>query len=399
MQILYYDCFAGISGDMNLGAMLDLGVPKEHLIGELRKIGPVNFQFFTTRQKKHGIEGTAVDIVTENEGAMVLTQPSGYEHHRSWSDIRKMIHESGLQPGVKDLSTRIFQRIAEAEAKIHGVPVEDVHFHEVGAVDSIVDIVGAAICIQYLHPGKIIASAPELGGGFVNCQHGKLPVPAPATLEILKNIPVKTGLVNKETTTPTGAAILAEVVNEFSDTLQGRIIHTGYGVGHHDLDIPNVLRVLLAETDDSPQDVHSTMIECNIDDMNPELYDYIMEQLLALGADDVFLTPIIMKKSRPAVTLSVLASAASEPGIVSFILHETTSLGLRKYPVRKEMLERKVVTIQIPAGTVRVKYAMMHGKPIRYKPEYDDCRQLALEKKIPLQDIYRQIEEALRLHN
>ena len=394
MEILFYDCFAGISGDMNLAAMLDLGVPKDYLESELRKLGELRFEFRISRQKKNGIEGTLVDVVLTQEKS-VLASDHHHEEHRSWKEIKRMIESSTLSDEIKDLSIRIFERIAVAEAKVHGVSVENVHFHEVGAVDSIVDIVGAAVCYHYFKPVAVYATPPRLGGGFANTAHGKLPVPAPATAEILKDIPVLTGGFPFETTTPTGAAILAELVDKFTLETHLTIHKTGYGAGHRQTEIPNLLRVYLATVPELEYSPRWWMIECNIDDMNPEMYDYLIERILALGVDDVFLTPIIMKKSRPAITLSVLCSEHITDAVTSFILAETTSLGIRKFPVSKAMLQRKTEEISIPAGKVRIKHAVHNGKILRSKPEFDDCRRLASEKNIPLSEIYRQINEVL----
>jgi len=394
MEILFYDCFAGISGDMNLAAMIDLGVPRDYLESELRKLGDLPFELRVSRQKKNGIEGTLVDVVLTPE-ERVLASKHHHEEHRSWNEIKRMIERSTLANETRDMSIRIFERIALAEAKVHGVSVENVHFHEVGAVDSIVDIVGAAVCFNYLKPEAVYASPPQLGGGFVDTAHGKLPVPAPATAEILRGIPVVTGGVPFETTTPTGAAILAELVNEFTHNAHLTIHKTGYGLGHRQTEIPNLLRVYLAAVPDRDHSKRWWMIECNIDDMNPEMYDYLIDRILALGADDVFLTPVIMKKSRPATTLSVLCSEHIADAVSSFILAETTSLGIRKFPVSKEMLQRTTEEISVPAGKVRIKHAVHNGKVLRSKPEFEDCRRLASEKNLPLSEIYRQINEVL----
>lgn len=394
MEILFYDCFAGISGDMNLAAMLDLGVPKEYLESELSKLGELPFKFRIIRDKKNGIEGTLVDVLVMQEKSAMVSKHD-HEEHRSWSEIKRMIEKSALSDETKELSIRIFERIAVAEARVHGVSVENVHFHEVGAIDSIVDIVGAAVCYNYFKPSAVYATPPRLGGGFANTAHGKLPVPAPATAEILKDIPVLTGGFPFETTTPTGAAILAELVDEFTQETHLIIQKIGYGLGHKQMEIPNLLRVYLGTMPDKQHNNRWWMIECNIDDMNPEIYDYLFERILGLGADDVFLTPIIMKKSRPAVTLSVLCSEHLTDAVSSFILSETTSLGIRKFPVSKEMLGRTTEEISVPAGKVRIKHAVYNGKILRSKPEFEDCKRLAKEKNIPLSEIYRQINEVL----
>ena len=387
MKVLYYDCFSGISGDMNLAAMIDLGVDPRFLISELNKLGLKEFELVADRSQKMGIAGTQV---------RVHVHPQHKKHdHRHLSDIRSIIGQSSLDEEVKKLSMEIFMKIAEAEARVHDQDVETIHFHEVGAVDSIVDIVGAAICYRSLGVDKVMASTVELGGGFVDCEHGRLPVPAPATTEILKDIPVSMGRVPAETTTPTGAAILATLVNEFNDKPSMKILKTGYGIGHHDLPIPNVLRVILAEDmahqTDNTVSTGVFMVECNIDDMNPEIYEYMVEKLLAAGADDVFLTPVIMKKGRPATMISVLTRSQTMENVTELLLTETTTLGLRKYPVEKTMLERVTVEVDTRFGKVPVKIALYRGKQIRMKPEYEVCRKLAEEHHVRISDIYDEV--------
>ncbi len=268
MKVLYYDCFCGISGDMNVGALLDVGVDEDYLRQELSKLNlDAEYELQVKKDNKQGISGTRVDVVLKN--AMHVQEPSDHHHHeaqisiesdnhhthrdhhahRNLQDIESIIINSSLNDKVKKLSLTIFMKIAEAEAKVHGKPLDEVHFHEVGAVDSIIDIVGAAVCLDYLKVDKIIASAVQLGGGFVKCAHGIIPVPAPATVEILKNIPVKSGIVPFETTTPTGAAILAANVGTFTDHMDFSIEKIGYGIGHRELEIPNVLRVFLGWED------------------------------------------------------------------------------------------------------------------------------------------------------
>ena len=269
MKILYYDCFAGISGDMHLGAMIDIGVPKEHLIKELAMLGVNEFKLNIKKAKRKGIEGTMVDVLIHEAHAEFnkssLSQTNNYSSGRNFNEITNLILKSALNKDIKDLSIAIFKRIAVAEAKIHGLQIDKVHFHEVGAVDSIVDIVGAAICIDYLKPDLILAAPPELGSGMVKCQHGIFPVPAPATAEILTGIPVRLGGVNYEATTPTGAAILASTVERFTFKTDFIIQKTSYGIGFRDTDqMPNVLRIFLAEKDDSPNLEKSVIVECNI---------------------------------------------------------------------------------------------------------------------------------------
>jgi pyridinium-3,5-bisthiocarboxylic acid mononucleotide nickel chelatase len=403
MNILYYDCFAGISGDMNLGTLIDLGVPSGYLTKELNKLKLDGYSIDVSKELKMGIAGTKVTIsipdrhhhAEDNHGhshGHIHNHETKHEKHphRSIKDIRKIIESSSLNSLIKEKSLAVFSEIAIAEAKIHSKPIDAIHFHEVGAIDSIVDIVGAAICIDYLKPDRILASTVELGGGFVECAHGIFPVPAPATAEILRNIPIRTGTVDKETTTPTGAAILKVFVDEFTDHLQISIEKTAYGIGHRDLKIPNVLRTYwgkLSETSDLLQSA-AIMIECNIDDMNPEHYPYIMDLLFEAGAQDVFMVPIIMKKSRPAVQLSVLCDTSDSEKMVHILLNETTSLGIRYSHVAKSMLERRNHTVKTAFGPVRVKEGIFNGRIIKCKPEYDDCARIAKQAGIPLSDVY-----------
>lgn len=394
MKILYYDCFAGISGDMNLGAMIDLGVDKDFLISELSKVKLSGYTIEVSRDKRHHIEGTRVNVILIDK----------HEKHprRNLKDIEQIIDSSSLNDSVKTISKTMFQKLAEAESKIHGMPIERIHFHEVGAVDSIVDIVGAAICFDHLKIDKTLCSPVELGGGFEECQHGMLPIPAPATVEILKEVPVKTGAVQTETTTPTGAAILATLVNKFTDKTNFTINKTGYGIGSKEMDIPNILRVCLGESTGASfygtgvEREAAIIIECNIDDMNPELYEHVMEKLFTRGALDTYLTPIHMKKSRPGNILSVLCTTDKEKEIVEIIFKETTTLGVRKYTVDKFNLKREFKKVKTRFGIITVKIAYYNDKIIRVKPEYEECKRIAGEKKVSIQDIYSEVSNLIK---
>ena len=395
MKILYYDCFAGISGDMNLGAMIDLGVEPDFLTAELQKLNLDGYEIRVSRQERKGIEGTRVEVIlTEEEHEHCHENHNSHVHehhaHRNLNDIEKIICESELSEKVKSMSLDIFRLIAQAEAKIHGKTIEEVHFHEVGALDSIVDIVGAAISINYLAPDRIIASPVEMGGGFVNCAHGIFPVPAPATLEIMKGKPMKLGAVPYETATPTGVAILAVLADEFTEKTAFTILKTGYGIGSRDTEIPNVLRVSIADI--SEETVNAALIDCNIDDMSPERYAYVMEKLFESGADDVFLQNIIMKKTRPAVMLSVLCAPEKRTEIERILFTETTTLGVREHFVKKTMLERCTSTIDSPWGQIRIKEAYYQGKKIRSKPEYEDCAAIARKHDISIEKVYQSID-------
>ena len=383
MKILSYDCFSGISGDMNLGAMIDLGIGKEYLIGELNKLNLEGWELETQRDQRHGIYGTKATV-----------KQTRHEHaHRHLSDIKKIVLDSNLDSKVKDLSMKIFTIIAEAEAKVHGISVEKVHFHEVGAIDSIIDVVGAAICFNALNVDAMFVSPVELGGGFVKCAHGKLPVPAPATAEIIKGIPVTKGGVDFEATTPTGAAIIAAFGAHFGSNIVFKSEKSGYGIGHkkHD-DTPNILRITLGETVTANETGHEAIImECNIDDMNPEFFDYISEKLFKSGASDVFLSNIIMKKGRPGVILHVICEKEAEEVVKKVIFTESTSLGIRVFPFKKETLSREFETIDTEFGQVRIKRSFYNGVEVSAKPEYDDCKKIASEKNIPIKEIYNKI--------
>lgn len=442
MRILYYDCFSGISGDMNLGAMIDLGIDKDYLIGELSKLNISGYNIEVSIDNRKGITGTKVKVRLESEevhhhhdehdhnyshhhehdhhhhehshdhnhihdhhshGEHVHSHGESEHQHRNLKDIEDIIDNSSLSERVKALSKKIFLKVAEAEAKIHGKPLMEVHFHEVGALDSIIDIIGAAICLDYLKVDKVMAGSVELGGGFVKCAHGLFPVPAPATAEILKGIPIKLGAVPFETTTPTGAAILAAIVDEFTDKKEFTINKVAYGIGHRDTEIPNVLRVYLGEVQEktafgeaaveknSKVYEEAFVLECNIDDMNPELYDYVMEKLFNEGSMDVFMTPIIMKKGRPGIKLSVLCDESIEKKLIEVLLRETTTLGVRKYKVEKSMLKREFSSLQTRYGEVRVKTAYLNGEKVKCKPEYDDCKRIALDKNIPINAVYEEV--------
>ena len=389
MRILYYDCFAGISGDMNLGAMIDLGVDPDYLIAELQKLNIEGFHLEIQKDIRRGISGTKATVVIEN--------PEN-EKHRHLRHVEELVNQSTLSPEVKILSLKIFDLIAVAEGKVHDISKERVHFHEVGALDSIADIVGAAICLDYMKVDKVMSSPIQLGGGMVKCAHGIMPVPAPATALIVQNVPVKTGLVQHEATTPTGAAILVATVDEFTGQINFPIRKTAYGIGQRDVsEVPNVLRVYLSESGENTDNTRldeAWMLECNIDDMNPEWYDHLFAKLFEAGASDVFLTPIIMKKSRPANILSVLCNQNSIPEMKSIIFNNTTTIGLREYPVTKTVLERQEKEIETALGKVRVKCSYFQGKEIRFKPEFEDLKKLATEHGLSLNEVEKIISKS-----
>ncbi len=374
---------------MNLGALVDLGVDSNYLRSELKKLNIDGFHLEIKKDQRRGISGTKANVIIENQEN---------EKHRHLRHVQEIVNNSTLTDEVKETALKIFNLIAYAEAKIHNIPVEKVHFHEVGALDSIADIVGAAICLDYLKVDKVMSSSIQLGGGTVKCAHGIMPVPAPATAEIVKNIPVKTGLVNHEATTPTGAAILVATVNEFTDKLTFPIVKSAYGIGNRDSEVPNVLRVFLCEDKKQESDViteEATVLECNIDDMNPEHYDFLLDQLFDAGASDAWLSPIIMKKSRPATKLSVLSKEELVEKLKEIIFVNSTSLGIREYKVMKNMLNRETVEVETGFGKVRVKRSFLKGKPVHAKPEFDDCRELAKKHNISIAEVEKAINKKI----
>ncbi len=390
MKLLYYDCFAGISGDMNLGALIDLGVDGSYVRNSLYKLGLDGYKLKIYRDSRKGIEGTRAEVV--------IKKPSKESHgheKRDISSIRRIIGGSSLNENIKANSIRTFEALAAAEAKVHGVEIEKVHFHEVGAVDSLVDIVGCAICLDFLGPAKVLSGIVELGSGSVACEHGILPVPAPATAELMQGALVKTGGAAFEMTTPTGAAILKTYVNSYSGMPDGRIIKTGYGIGGRDTLIPNVLRVFICETEGSGSDLeieYENMIEANLDDMSPESCTYLLDRFFLAGAQDVFFTPIVMKKSRPAFKISVLCPPGKEESLRDILLTETTTFGIRSTGIKKTALRREYSKIKTRFGEVTVKNGYYCGKKIKSKLEFEEIQKIALEKKLQ----YRQVESLIK---
>ena len=424
MNILYYDCFAGISGDMNLAAMIDLGVDPEYLRAELSRLGlDHEFELRVSPDSRNGIHGTRVDVVLRSSAAdhhVNAQHGHGHDHgeprhghhhehapentpyahhhghaaHRNLADIEAIIMGSSLTQEVKETSLAIFLKVAQAEAKVHGKALHEVHFHEVGATDSIVDIVGAAICFHRLGVDAVWASTVELGGGFVHCAHGLIPVPAPATVEILQAVPTTRGAVRHESTTPTGAAILATLADEFPSTPALATEKTGYGIGHRETDIPNVLRVHLARPVSSRIDrsiasvQDARLLQCNIDDMTAEMLGVTMDILMDNGAMDVHFTPILMKKNRPATCVSLLCSFADEERFKELLFRHTTTLGVKSFPLDKTVLDVSFERLDTPLGAVTMKNALREGKVIRSKPELEDCREIARRHGISLAEVY-----------
>lgn len=383
MKFAYFDCFSGASGDMILAALLDSGLDFEQWKTELAKLPVKDYQLHVSKTVKKGISATQIQVEIPQEHT-----------HRALSTILAMIDSSGLSDFVKKTSTRIFTRLGEAEAKIHQCPLEKIEFHEVGAVDAMIDIVGACIGIELLDIQDIWVSPLHLGKGFVDCAHGRLPVPPPAVVELLKGIPVYSTEVEGELVTPTAAAILSTLAKGFGPIPYLQIQSIGYGAGHRDLPIPNVLRVLIGEKTSSTEEERIQLIETNIDDMNPQFYDYVIERLFQAGAKDVFLTPVIMKKSRPGIVLSVMASEEKIEPVVQVLLEETTTLGVRISEFKKRMvLKREVLPVSTPWGEAHVKIRWMTPNVKIVTPEYEDCKRIARAHGIPIQKVFEHIKQ------
>lgn len=396
MKILYYDCFSGISGDMNLGAMLDLGVSRDTLISNLEKLNVGGWKLEITKDQRHGITGTKATVIIDNDSVHEHDHHHGSPDrsgHRNLADIEKIITGSSLSAEVTELSLKIFTLIAEAEATVHNKPVKEIHFHEVGAVDSIIDVVGAAICFVSLGVEKVYVSDIELGSGMVRCEHGLLPVPAPATALIVRGFPVHSGGVDFEATTPTGAAIIASIAEPLPPGLKYVIKTTGYGIGQkNNPSCPNILRVYLAETAGSQINGHQAFIvECNVDDMNPELTEYISSRLFAAGAGDVWFTPVIMKKGRPAIMISIICEEHQIGAIREILFNESTTIGMRIFPFTKETLQREFEEIDTRFGRVVIKKSFFNGRLVSVKPEADRCAAIAAETGLPMKQIIQEI--------
>jgi pyridinium-3,5-bisthiocarboxylic acid mononucleotide nickel chelatase len=391
MKTAYFDCFSGISGDMTLGVLVDLGAKPDLLQNELAKLNLEGYKLSFTKVKKHSITATKANVELHHD------HDDQHDHHhgRHLSDILKMISESELSDDVKEKSKLIFSRLGEAEAKVHDVTIEEVHFHEVGAVDSIVDIVGSVIGISVLGIKKIYSSPLPLGQGFVKSSHGIIPIPAPATVELLKNIPAKKTEIQGELVTPTGAAIISTLAESFG-TIPNMVIEgVGYGAGTKELtEQPNLLRVILGDTKLAYEGDTINIIETNIDDMSPQIYDSLIDKLLALGAVDVYMTPIVMKKSRPAIKLTVLVDSAHLQDACACIFAETTTMGVRIYEANRNKLSREMVEVETEYGKVSVKLGKLGDDVLKILPEYDDCKHLSEKNNIPIMKIHQAVLKA-----
>lgn len=381
MRVAHFDCFSGISGDMTLGALIDAGVPADALRAALDSLGlPITLE--VERVKRNGIAGTKATITAPDQ-----------EEYRFLPDVEAIIDKGALTDRQRDTARTIFRKLAAAEAAVHGMPVERVHFHEVGALDSIADIVGAAVGLDLLGVDRFTARSVPPGSGMVKCAHGLMPVPAPATAELLKGIPLATSAVKGELTTPTGAAILATVVAEFFDSPAMTVERAGWGAGTKDfLEQPNLLRLLVGTAaDTSAKTAEETdtvvVLETNLDDVPAEVIGYATERLFAAGALDVFTVPVLMKKNRPGVLLTVLAEPAKAAELEAIVFRETGTFGVRRTEARRAKLRREAVTVETPWGPVGAKRGWRDGFEV-VTPEYEDCARLARERGVALREVY-----------
>lgn len=386
MKIAYFDTIAGISGDMTLGAFVSAGVPFDTLHDELKKLDLPGYELSARHITRSGIVATKVDVT-------ISEQP---KYHRHLKDINQLIEKSRLSENVKATAKKIFYEVAVAEAAVHHSTLEKIHFHEVGAIDSLVDIVGTAICLDALGIEKVYSSPIRLGsGGFVKTQHGTMPIPTPATVEILKGYPTILTEVPYELTTPTGAAII-KALSGGTLLLERMVVRSvGYGSGTRDIEeVPNLLRVFIGEPDPGYGSDEIVSIETNIDDMNPEILPHVVEKLLAAGAHDAYLVPILMKKGRPGFLLSTLVERSRVDGILAIMFRETTTLGVRMHAVERRKLTRGQKQVSSSLGTVMVKTVVIDGHD-RLVPEFEECKRLATEKNLPLIEVYRILEKEL----
>ena len=413
-RLLYFDCFSGISGDMVLGALIDAGLPLEDLKRALGSLAVSGFDISTRRVLRAGLSATQFIVHEHGTPQTPRTQHDHHNHgrshshdhdraasqsddregvhpHRTLSEIFALIDRSGLSAAARDRAKALFRRLGEAEASIHQVPVGEVHLHEVGALDSIIDIVGAVFALEWFGLDRIVSSPLNVGGGMVESAHGLFPVPAPATVKLLGEAPIYGGTVQKELVTPTGALIVSSYASAFGAIPAMTLDAVGYGAGQRDFAAtPNVLRVLIGRAcgnDVRPPTERVTVIECEIDDMNPQLFGVAMDRLYEAGALDVFYVPVQMKKNRPGTLLTVVTAPERRPKLADIIFKETTTIGLRHHDVDRECLQRELITVETPAGAVRVKIAWRDGRVVNAVPEFEDCARLATATNLSVKEV------------
>ncbi len=385
MKTAYLNCDAGISGNMFVGALLDLGLSKDYLLQELQKLGLQLPKITISNVTRQGIQATLFEVEEVHE-----------HHHRHLSDISNIVDKANLNVNIIEKVKRCFINLAEAEAKIHGTSIEEVHFHEVGALDAIVDIVGSCIGLDYLKIDQILVSPIRVGYGTITCAHGIIPIPAPATTELLTGFKIFGGEYSGEWATPTGAAILKTLAIPEDSVPLLKVNATGYGAGSQDRQIPNVFRIILGEDNNINKEEEIFVIETNIDDMNPEIFSYLGELIFAAGAKDYYVIPIQMKKGRPGVEIKIITPRDFVSSIEEIIITQTTTLGVRVYPVTRRCAEREIINVKINDENIRVKVARLDNKIVNYGPEYDDCAKVARKKSMPLKDVYEEVKNEAR---
>ena len=386
MRTLYFDCYAGASGDMILGALVGAGADARLLLEQLSLLGVSDYEVEFSTVDRSGISATRAHVRTAEE-----------RKHRHLSHILKLINESRLSESVKHRASEIFQRLGAAEARVHNIPVERVHFHEVGALDAIIDVVGACICFELLAVERFISSPLHVGSGMVEMEHGRFPVPPPAVAELLKRAPIYSSDIQGELVTPTGAAIISAVCEEFGPLPLMKIERTGYGAGKREYqNFPNALRVLLGEDDRSAglTDERLYIVETNIDDMSPQVLGYLMDKAFASGALDCYFTAVQMKKNRPGTLVSILCRPTDLDLMRELLLTETTTLGVRSYEVKRRALEREMLTVETPYGAIDVKVARTKGRTRKAMPEYEQCRAAAEKYGVALLDVERAAQDS-----
>ncbi|MBA3248023.1 MAG: nickel pincer cofactor biosynthesis protein LarC [Pyrinomonadaceae bacterium] len=377
MKTLYFDCFAGASGDMILGALVSAGVDARLLIEQLSRLNVEGFDVSFETVDRSGISATRAHVQARDE-----------RQHRHLSDILKIIEASSLTESVKERAAKIFTRLGEAEARVHNVALEQIHFHEVGALDAIVDVVGACIGFELLGVEKFMASPLHVGSGTVEMAHGRFPVPPPAVVELLRDAPIYATDIKGELMTPTGAAIISSVCEDFGPLPALRVARTGYGAGAREYEnFPNVLRVFIGESAAANETEKALVVETNIDDCSPQLIGHVMERALAAGALDCYFTPVQMKKNRPGVLVTILCRPPDRETMFELLFSETTTIGVRCYEVERRTLDRVFVSVQTSFGAVSIKVARLNGRVVNATPEFEECRAAALRAGVPLREV------------
>ena len=391
MKILYFDCFSGISGDMIIGSLLDLGLDFKYLEKELKKLKLQGYYIESKKIVKNGISATKFNVIEKHD-------KNGHHHECNIAEINSIISKSKLNKNVKNTIKKIFLKIAAAEAKVHKTSINKVHFHEIGAIDTIIDVAGAVIGFNKLGIGKIYCSKLNVGTGFVEFSHGRFPVPAPATAEILKGVPIYNNHIKFELVTPTGAAIITTLAESFGEMPSMELERVGYGAGTKDLQQPNVLRAFCGESDDGFGNFNDgiMVMETNIDNMSPEIFPYVIERMMKNGALDAYTMPIEMKKNRIGIKMSVLCDKKYIDRLSKIIFEETATIGIRMSPAKRKKLEREIKITATKYGKIRVKIARLNGKITNIAPEYEDCARAARKCRIPLREVYNAAYKSIK---